>query len=719
MRILTHHCLAWVFVSADPPVNKEREDEIKSKLGLLERLGVNLLEKMGNEKMDRAQIRKKLDEACAGKLHYLTDEQRRRVNTLHLSCVFQAFLIAMVTCAVAGMWENYMVLTHGTDGGKDAYFTCAEHFADLLDESSEYYNLSLPENPGNWNGMGFREGYSEVLWDTNSGDGPVVTEVYRQQETCKPIALEDPPTDCSFTPGDAGSCGAAAKEGSAGCTYVPPLDPIGQCLPGTCTAYPKNVTAYLAMGGNAFMGGNWTFELDDWESECVPLLDTPLRDEEVWATFMVMNLSMVVLMIVFELLGLMLTALRSAVKVSKALDLRLTPLNNDRSFVAAMLVRCVFELGDSEGDVMGVDAGGGGDEEQGRPLLITILSILWIKGRVIITGSFFKILTTKLCNYDTATWLKPYSGTMLACMLWDAMLCHAIMKGAEIQAIGVTTSVEVFNEIMDTFCPKYEEDPSSLSETARVQILRAIGVAIVKHGSMFPTMELLLRHAVGYLDMKKHKAVTQGGIIDDQEGLLRDFGKITLDESRAVLCTHMLCYVLDGSIGLSETKLWHELLDRVEACYQEEKERVKDLSTQELREFIVMKCPDLKQAVERVERAPLAGGDAGGGAAAWKNRSAADAERAELETLFKFVPMPEAATHFDSLVARFVCQQFRGNKPVTTSLLFSCFDPDENKNFMATAMRPDRVFAFVLGEFTFNFMTAATADPFAICWPVD
>ena len=143
----------------------------------------------------------------------------------------------------------------------------------------------------------------------------------------------------------------------------------------------------------------------------------------------------------------MLTALRSAVKVSKALDLRLTPINEERAFVAAMLVRCVFELGDSEGDVMGVDAGGG-DDEQKRPLLITILSILWIKGRVIITGSLLKILTAKVCNYDTATWLKPYSGTMFACMLWDSMLCHAIMKGAEVQAIGVTTSVEVFNEIM-------------------------------------------------------------------------------------------------------------------------------------------------------------------------------------------------------------------------------------------------------------------------------
>jgi hypothetical protein len=98
-------------------------------------------------------------------------------------------------------------------------------------------------------------------------------------------------------------------------------------------------------------------------------------------------------------------------------------------------------------------------------------------------------------TYDTAMWLKPYFGTTVATVLWDSMTCHSIMKGAELRAIGVTTAVEVFNEVMDTFFPGYEVNPSTLSEKARVQLLRAIGVAIVKKGSMFPTMELLLRHA--------------------------------------------------------------------------------------------------------------------------------------------------------------------------------------------------------------------------------
>ena len=40
------------------------------------------------------------------------------------------------------------------------------------------------------------------------------------------------------------------------------------------------------------------------------------------------------------------------------------------------------------------------------------------------------------------------------------------------------------------------------------------------------------------------------------------------DESRAVLCTHMLSYTLSGTIGFAELSLWTKLLVRVEDLYQ-------------------------------------------------------------------------------------------------------------------------------------------------------
>ena len=52
---------------------------------------------------------------------------------------------------------------------------------------------------------------------------------------------------------------------------------------------------------------------------------------------------------------LVVTAVKAAVQVGGAISLRLIPLNKDRAFVAAMLVRTAFELPDPEGEVMGVN----------------------------------------------------------------------------------------------------------------------------------------------------------------------------------------------------------------------------------------------------------------------------------------------------------------------------------------------------------------------------
>jgi hypothetical protein len=221
----------------------------------------------------------------------------------------------------------------------------------------------------------------------------------------------------------------------------------------------------------------------DCSTYCHPTGST-LEDQDRLMMFWALNVVGIVVGVVFELGLLVVTAVRSAVQVSSAIDLRLTPLNEDRAFVAAMLVRTAFELPDPEGEVMGVDAGADQAADDGGHLMHDILAMAYIKGKVLLTGVLGKQVAKRVCYHSTFIWVAPYAGPMLSASIWDTMMCHAIMKNAEIQAIGVTTAVEVFNEIMDTFCPLYEEDPATLSDKARVQILRAIGVAIVKHGSM-------------------------------------------------------------------------------------------------------------------------------------------------------------------------------------------------------------------------------------------
>ena len=605
--------------------------------------------------MDRVQ------QACAGKLHYLTDEQRRKVNVTHWWCVAQALFIGSFFTLWPGLLENFLVATYETDGVFDAYWTCPERVGDP----------------------------SAAPWD-----GSTLPESYTSREVCTAEMLEAGEL-CSYA-GPNGNQLLPATPGEWGVRLA------AQCPPGTCTSIPANFTDFMALhDGNKAMGGNWTDgdgpcyftgipPRKECYDDCTALGQTYAHSPDSIHIWWAANITGIVIGICFELSLLMYTAVRSAVRVSWSLDLRLTPLNADRAFVANMLVRAAFEMADPSHAVMGVESSKETKSLE-RSKLRELLAVVFIKGKVVLTGTAFKQITMRVVDYDTATWIKPFSGTMLATALWDAMMCHTIMKNAEFRAFGVTTCVEVFNEIIDTFIPEYEADPHALPYEVRVQLLRAIGVAIVKHGSMFPTMELLLRHAVNYLHMKKSKAVTHAGVIDSEDLFMLDMEGLTLDHHRAVLCVHMLTYVLDGSVSLSELGLWGRVLKRVEELYQIERKKFESYTAAELRDFIILKCPKLTRAVERV---PV--GDA--------------MEMAELNDLATSgaCPMPQTVTYFDKVIPQVICQKFRNNVPVSTEMLQAAFDPEKRKDFMSKFMTPAEITLFLRNETIFKVTSLLT-----------
>ena len=207
---------------------------------------------------------------------------------------------------------------------------------------------------------------------------------------------------------------------------------------------------------------------------------------------------------------------------------------------------------------------------------------------------------------------------------------------------------------------------------------------------MFPTMELLLRHAINYLNMKKSKAVKDGGVIDNEGAFLEDMDKISLDEQRAVLSIHMLCYVLDGSLGFTEMELWKTLCGRVEEVYEMEKAAFARYTPEEIREYIIKRKPFLASAVMKV------------------SSDDPELEKKELAELLMAVPRPEHVAVVDGLVPRVVCQQFRSNIPVSTKMIMACFDPDENQTFRATTLAPNQIFAFTFNEFAYKLVSILT-----------
>lgn len=118
------------------------------------------------------------------------------------------------------------------------------------------------------------------------------------------------------------------------------------------------------------------------------------------------------------------------------------------------------------------------------------------------------------------------------------------------------------------------------------------------------------RHAITYLNMKGSAAIVSAGVIDSQDDLLDDIGKISLQESRAVLCTHMLCLSLCGSVTVKEMLLWERILARVEEVYQRDRNQhlsvhffysLEHLKTpDELRDYAMKHEPQLESSLKAV-----------------------------------------------------------------------------------------------------------------------
>ena len=70
----------------------------------------------------------------------------------------------------------------------------------------------------------------------------------------------------------------------------------------------------------------------------------------------------------------------------------------------------------------------------------------------------------------------------------------------------------------------------NMRDEFKIQIVRAIGVAIVKHGSMYPSMEILLRHAVQWLGMRSSKAVQKPGVLDSEQKFIEEMAGLHDDE---------------------------------------------------------------------------------------------------------------------------------------------------------------------------------------------
>ena len=471
-------CAGWVDITKptqwellslliDTPISEKEEKKIMDSLTPVERWGIKLLQNKSRP-MDKKAMQEVLTRAGNNKLRELNPTQVKNMASVRHNCVALCAFIGFVWTAFPAAVENYLVSEIGVDGFKDAYWVCHDHTVPPDAATS-----------GSWSNDtdAYREGF---LFDLD-GDGVEGEMVPTTEMDVEWYRCHINYNLCGTYQGDRLDETHPAWEDmdvDTRCSFC-------QCQACQCVHHDNGK------------------------------FDVSLDNKLLW--FWIWNGASIGFFVVIEIVLLMYTAVVYCVRVSWALDQRLVPLNQDRAFVADSLVRAAFELGNPDSPALGVDPR---KDSTANSKLQLAFMLLMYRIKVVATASVIKQITTLTTTPEFYTYAKPWLGTVLATIFWDGLIAHCIICQAEIRGFGVYTAVEVFNELLG----KFEGGVHEVSTFGKIQICRAVGVAIVKSGSMYPTMELLLRHCIQYLGLRGKRVVTEPGTLDNEVAFLNGLG---------------------------------------------------------------------------------------------------------------------------------------------------------------------------------------------------
>jgi hypothetical protein len=360
----------------DTPVSHAEEEKLLADLTGLEKMGIAMLKK-DREELEKEHTKAVLKRAGNGTLRKLTPEQVKNMNSLKIQLTalsgFIGFLWTIGPCLV----ENHVCAKYGVNGIKNTYFTCDQlSYLDVQDINGTVgYRMNATHSLEDLvlktcqitQNLGHWTGdtYLGEVWPTRYVEGP--------ESQCMPGASWDPD--------------ASIAERCMSC----------ECMSCGCIPHDDGEIAFDA--------------------------EHPLVMWWLWVGIAIgIN-------VVFEIGMLMFYAVRYCVRVSRALDQRLVPLNADRAFVADSLVRAAFELGNPVSPVMGVDPGA-----EPKSKFKILLLVVAYKAKVVLTGQVIKFVIGKLTPPYFSLWAKPWCGACAirvpsratACNVCAASLQYAV-----------------------------------------------------------------------------------------------------------------------------------------------------------------------------------------------------------------------------------------------------------------------------------------------------
>ena len=134
---------------------------------------------------------------------------------------------------------------------------------------------------------------------------------------------------------------------------------------------------------------------------------------------------------------------------------------------------------------------------------------------------------------------------------WNALVSWRVLREARLRAVGPSA----VQEICDGLLPGPDEP--ALSDACRLNLLRAIGVAMVREHAAHPNVYALL------WNLAPHLGEVRAVALDDARRFLEGLGTLTADEKTLVLRVLQIAASIDGSVG---RKLRVLIADARETC---------------------------------------------------------------------------------------------------------------------------------------------------------
>lgn len=266
--------------------------------------------------------------------------------------------------------------------------------------------------------------------------------------------------------------------------------------------------------GNSYLAPNATCDKDP--DTCLDLPVESMAQYWLWAFVIPIAVASV-----FEIGAIYWDSLRSAMKFVGVVGLQLLPLNDERLFIALSITRAVLELGNEENAMTGV-LDPLTEVSKWRMALCGLL----YKARIGISNFVMKIGLKRVVSRSVARSSLPFVA-IVGTAVWNGLTARGLMTEARVRAMGVASSVELSNVIIERFIT------AEMTALGKLQAARAVACTVVRKQSEYastlpvacdssnvsdrllaftalhPNHHHLLLHILHRLELEDHKALVE------------------------------------------------------------------------------------------------------------------------------------------------------------------------------------------------------------------